>query len=66
MSFQIVFIFLFVFTLTNFPITAFHLMDEAHHGFPTNFSFPKITAKSDVDIVVTPQHIIYKVNPIYI
>lgn len=66
MSFQIIFIFLFLFTLTNFPITAFHLMDEAHHGFTTNFSFPKITAKSDVDSVVTPQHIIDKVNPIYL
>jgi hypothetical protein len=66
MSFQIIFTFLFFFTLTNFPITAFHLMDEAHHGFTTNFSFPEITAKSDVDSVVTPQHIIDKVNPIYL
>jgi hypothetical protein len=66
MRFPIIFILLFLFTLTNFPITAFHLMDEAHHGFTTSFSFPKITAKSDVDSIVTPQHIIDKVNPIYL
>ncbi|MGH9982621.1 MAG: M28 family metallopeptidase [Nitrososphaeraceae archaeon] len=41
-------------------------MDEAHHGFTTTFSFPKIIAKSDVDSVVTPQYIIDKVNPIYL
>ena len=33
----------------NFLVAAFHLMNEVHHSFTTNFSFPKITAKSDSD-----------------
>jgi hypothetical protein len=31
----------------NFLDAAFHLMNEVHHSFTTNYSFPKITAKSD-------------------
>ena len=47
MYFPIIFILLFLFTLTNFPIPI-HLMDEDIYGFITTFSFPKITAKSDM------------------
>jgi hypothetical protein len=49
MSFPIIFILIYLFVLPNFLAAAFHLMNEVHHSFTTNFSFPKITAKSDSD-----------------
>ena len=49
MSFPIIFILIYLFVLPNFLAAAFHLMNEVHYSFTTNFSFPKITAKSDSD-----------------
>ena len=59
MLFAIIFVLLFLFALTSFPIP-FPLMDEPNS---TTFPFPKISAKSDADSVVILQHIIDKVNP---
>lgn len=49
MNFPIIFILIYLFVLPNFLVAAFHLMNEVHHSFTTNFSFPIITAKSDSD-----------------
>jgi hypothetical protein len=62
MFFLLIFILLFLFQITNF-LALFHLMDEADHSFTTSSSFPRITAKSDVDSIITPQRIIKEVNP---
>ncbi len=47
MHFPIIFILLFLFALTNFPIP-FHLMDKDDYDSIITFSVPKITAKSDI------------------
>ena len=47
MNFPIIFILIYLSVLPNFLAAAFHLMNEVHHSFTTNFSFPKVTAKSD-------------------
>ena len=54
-GFPIIFILIYIFVLPNFLVVAFHLMNEVHHSFTTNFSFPKITAKSasDDDIIIS-------------
>ena len=49
MSFTIIFTLIYLFVLPNFLVAASHLMNEVHHSFTTNFSFPIITAKSDSD-----------------
>lgn len=62
MRFRIVFILLFLFSLTNFPITIFHLMDKASHSFTSDFSFPKITAKSDTHDIILSDRILDEVH----
>jgi Peptidase family M28 len=60
--FAIIFVLLFLPALTSCTIPS-NLTDETDHGFRTAFSFSKISAKSDVDSVILPQHTIGKVNP---
>jgi Peptidase family M28 len=48
--------------LTNVPIYSFHFMVGIENGFSTIFSIPRITAKSDVDRIIPPYHIIEEVN----
>jgi len=55
--------------LPNFLAAAFHLMNEVHHSFTTNYSFPKITAKSDSDDdddIIIPNSILDQVNLDYL
>ena len=47
MNFPIIFILMYLSVLPNFLAAAFHLMNGVHYSFTTNFSFPKVTAKSD-------------------
>ena len=62
MHFRIVFILLFLFSLTSFPITLFHFMDKASHTFISDFSFPKITAKSDTHDIIPSDRILDEVH----
>jgi Peptidase family M28 len=62
--FPIIFISLFLFTLTNFPISLFAFIDVAAESeVSTISSLLKITAESDADNSINiPQHIIDEVN----
>ena len=60
--FAIIFVLLFLSALTSSIIPP-HLTDDSVHGFRTAFSFSEISAKSDVNSVILPQHTIDKVNP---
>jgi hypothetical protein len=63
MSFPIIFILISLFVLPNFLAAAFHLINEVHYSFTTNFSFPKITAKSDSDDdIITSDSILDQVH----
>ncbi len=67
MSFPIIFILIYLFVLPNFLAAAFHLMKEVHHSFTTNFSFPKITAKSDnYDDIIISDSILERVHLDYL
>jgi Zn-dependent M28 family amino/carboxypeptidase len=48
---------------TTVPIYPFHFMIGVENGFSMIFSIPKITAKSDIDSIITPHRIIEEVNP---
>ena len=49
--------------LTNIPIYPSHFLIGVENGFSLIFSIPKITAKSDIDSIITPHRIIEEVNP---
>jgi hypothetical protein len=67
MSFTIIFTLIYLFVLPNFLVAAFHLMNEVHHSFTTNFSFPIITAKSDNDNdIIISDSILDQVNLDYL
>src|SRR5918996_300364 len=65
MNFPIIFILIYLFVLPNFPVAAFYLMNEVHQSFTTNFSFPKITAKSDSqdEDIIIPNSILDQIHP---
>jgi hypothetical protein len=60
---QIIFILLIMLALINVPINPFHFMVGVEY-VPSSISFiPKITAKSDVDSIITSHRIIDEVIP---
>jgi hypothetical protein len=63
MHILIIFILLIMLVSTNAPIYPFYFMVEGENGISMIFSIPKITAKSDINSIITPHRVIEEVDP---